>query len=64
MLSFSNFRQKNLMIIESHIFTVNCSEAWIILSIIANKMKSRNPDVVIKTMNEILQADVVSFLYT
>lgn len=48
------------MIIESHIFTVNCSEAWIILSIIANKMKSRNPDVVIKTMNEILQADVVS----
>lgn len=50
--------QKNLMIIESHIFTVNCSEAWIILSIIANKMKSRNPDVVIKTMNEILQADV------
>ncbi|XP_055622448.1 uncharacterized protein LOC129766012 [Toxorhynchites rutilus septentrionalis] len=50
--------QKNLMIIESHIFTVNCSEAWIILSIIAGKMKSKNPDVVIKTMNEILQADV------
>ncbi|XP_058462510.1 uncharacterized protein LOC131437282 [Malaya genurostris] len=50
--------QKNLMIIESHIFTVNCSEAWIILSIIANKMKSRNPDVVIKTMNEILQVDM------
>ncbi|XP_055530347.1 condensin-2 complex subunit D3 [Wyeomyia smithii] len=50
--------QKNLMLIESHIFTVNCSEAWIILSIIANKMKSRNPDVVIKTMNEILQVDM------
>ncbi|XP_055613751.1 condensin-2 complex subunit D3 [Uranotaenia lowii] len=50
--------QKNLMIIESHIVTVNCSEAWIILSIIAGKMKSKNPDVVIKTMNEILQDDV------
>ncbi|XP_052872655.1 uncharacterized protein LOC128278052 [Anopheles cruzii] len=49
---------KVLSIIESHIFTVNCSEAWIILSIIANKMKSRNPDVVIKTMNDILQRDV------
>ncbi|XP_053675813.1 condensin-2 complex subunit D3 [Anopheles nili] len=48
---------KNLSIIESHIFTVNCSEAWIILSIIANKMKSRNPDLVIKTMNDILQQD-------
>uniref|UniRef100_A0A182NNB9 Uncharacterized protein n=1 Tax=Anopheles dirus TaxID=7168 RepID=A0A182NNB9_9DIPT len=49
---------KNLSIIESHIFTVNCSEAWIILSIIANKMKSRNPDLVIKTMNDILQQDL------
>ncbi|XP_050076123.1 condensin-2 complex subunit D3 [Anopheles maculipalpis] len=48
---------KNLSIIESHIFTVNCSEAWIILSIIANKMKSKNPDLVIKTMNDILQQD-------
>ncbi|XP_058120514.1 condensin-2 complex subunit D3 [Anopheles ziemanni] len=47
----------NLSIIESHIFTVNCSEAWIILSIIACKMKSRNPDVVIKTMCDILQQD-------
>ncbi|KAL9703146.1 hypothetical protein quinque_006664 [Culex quinquefasciatus] len=50
--------QKNLTIIESHITTVNCSEAWIILSIIASKMKSRNPDVVIKTMSEILQVDM------
>uniref|UniRef100_A0A182MM84 Uncharacterized protein n=1 Tax=Anopheles culicifacies TaxID=139723 RepID=A0A182MM84_9DIPT len=48
---------KNLSIIESHIFTVNCSEAWIILAIIANKMKSKNPDLVIKTMNDILQQD-------
>ncbi|XP_049538912.1 condensin-2 complex subunit D3 [Anopheles darlingi] len=48
----------NFSIIESHIFTVNYTEAWIVLSIIANKMKSRNPDVVIKILKEMLQQDV------
>ncbi|XP_050091897.1 condensin-2 complex subunit D3 [Anopheles aquasalis] len=48
----------NFSIIESHIYTVNYTEAWIVLSIIANKMKSKNPDVVIKILKEMLQQDV------
>lgn len=35
--------------IETHIFTSHKSEAWCILSIIAQRMKSNNPDIVVKT---------------
>lgn len=41
--------QDKLRKIETHIFTSNKSEAWCILSIIAKKMKSNNPDIVVKT---------------
>lgn len=41
--------QDKLRKIESHIFTSNKSEAWCILSIIAKRMKSGNPDIVVKT---------------
>lgn len=41
--------QDRLRKIETHIFSSNKSEAWCILSIIAKKMKSNNPDIVVKT---------------
>lgn len=41
--------QDKLKKIETHIFTSNKSEAWCILSIIAKRMKSNNPDIVVKT---------------
>lgn len=41
--------QDKLRKIETHIFTSNKSEAWCILSIIAKRMKSSNPDIVVKT---------------
>ena len=41
--------QDKLRKIETHIFTSNKSEAWCILSIIAKRMKSNNPDIVVKT---------------
>jgi hypothetical protein len=41
--------QEKLRKIETHIFTSHKSEAWCILSIIAKRMKSNNPDIVVKT---------------
>lgn len=41
--------QDKLRKIETHIFTPNKSEAWCLLSIIAKRMKSNNPDIVVKT---------------
>lgn len=41
--------QDKLRKIETHIFTSHKSEAWCILSIIAKRMKSNNPDIVVKT---------------
>lgn len=40
--------QDKLRKIETHIFTSNKSEAWCILSIIAKRMKSENPEIVVK----------------
>lgn len=39
--------QDKLRKIETHIFTSHKSEAWCILSIIAKRMKSNNPDIVV-----------------
>lgn len=41
--------QDKLRKIETHIFTPNRTEAWCLLSLIAKKMKSNNPDIVVKT---------------
>lgn len=41
--------QDRLRKIETHIVSSHKSEAWCILSIIAKKMKSNNPDIVVKT---------------
>lgn len=41
--------QDKLRKIETHIFTSHKSEAWCILSIIAKRMTSNNPDIVVKT---------------
>lgn len=41
--------QDKLRKIETHIFTAHKSEAWCILSIVSKKMKSNNPDIVVKT---------------
>lgn len=41
--------QEKLRKIETHIFTSHKSEAWCILSLIAKRMKSNNPDIVVKT---------------
>lgn len=49
--------QDKLRKIETHIFTSNKSEAWCILSIIAKRMKSSNPDIVVKTFLENLDAE-------
>lgn len=47
--SSSFLTQEKLRKIETHIFTSNKTEAWCILSLIAKKMKSNNPDIVVKT---------------
>lgn len=36
--------KKTLSIIESHTMTKYCTEAWLLLSLVANKMRSSNPD--------------------
>ena len=46
--SSSFLTQDKLRKIETHIFTSNKTEAWCILSLIAKKMKSNNPDIVVK----------------
>lgn len=48
-LTTSFLTQDKLRKIETHIFTSNKTEAWCLLSIIAKKMKSNNPDIVVKT---------------
>jgi condensin-2 complex subunit D3 len=46
--------QDKLRKIESHIFTSNKTEAWCILSLIAKKMKSNNPEIVLKAFLDTL----------
>lgn len=46
--SSSFLSQDKLRKIETHIFTSNKTEAWCILSLIAKKMKSNNPEIVVK----------------
>lgn len=41
--------QDKLRKIETHIFTSNKSQAWCILSIVAKRLRSNNPDIVVKT---------------
>ncbi|CAG9806774.1 unnamed protein product [Chironomus riparius] len=48
--------QDKLRKIETHIFTSNKTEAWCILSLIAKKMKSNNPDIIIKTFLDCITA--------
>ena len=52
----SNFlTQDKLRKIETHIFTSNRTEAWCLLSLIAGKMNSNNPDIVIDSFIESLE---------
>lgn len=46
--SNSFLSQDKLRKIETHIYTSNKTEAWCIISLIAKKMKSNNPDIVVK----------------
>lgn len=48
--------QEKLRKIETHIFTSNKTEAWCILSLIAKKMKSNNPDIIVKTFLDCITA--------
>lgn len=41
--------QDKLRKIETHIFTANKSEAWCLLAIVAKRLKSNNPDMIVKT---------------
>jgi hypothetical protein len=50
---------KTLAVIESHIYTANCTEAWVLLSLIANKMQSRNPDMIVRAFSDLVQFDMV-----
>lgn len=59
--------QKSLAVIESHIYTSNSVEAWLLLSLIAKKMKSKNPDAVVNAFGNSIQCDLVCWknnLYT
>lgn len=49
--------QEKLRKIETHIFTANKTEAWCILSLIAKKMKSNNPDIVVVTFLDYLEEE-------
>lgn len=49
---------KTLSLIESHIYTSNCTEAWILLSLISSKMKSKDPDMIVRQFNELIQYDI------
>ena len=52
----SNFLTQNkLRQIETHIFTSNRTEAWCLLSLVAGKMKSNNPDIVIDSFIECIE---------
>lgn len=48
-----------MSIIESHIFTPNSTEAWLLLSLIAKKIKSKNPDAIVQAFKESIQRDMV-----
>ncbi|XP_063700446.1 condensin-2 complex subunit D3-L [Culicoides brevitarsis] len=50
--------QNSLSMIESHIFTPNATEAWLLLSLVAKKMKSKNPDAVIQAFIDFVQQDM------
>lgn len=41
--------QDKIKNIETHLFTTHKSEAWCLLSIVAQRMKSNNPDIIVKT---------------
>ncbi|XP_059616101.1 condensin-2 complex subunit D3-L [Phlebotomus argentipes] len=49
--------QKTLAIIESHTSTENATEAWLLLSLVAGKMHSKNPDMVVTVFINALQDD-------
>ncbi|CRL00276.1 CLUMA_CG013549, isoform A [Clunio marinus] len=54
--------QDKLRKIETHIFTSHKTEAWCILSIVAKRMKSNNPDIVVKTfLDQVDHLDDVSY---
>uniref|UniRef100_A0A336MX24 CSON008800 protein n=1 Tax=Culicoides sonorensis TaxID=179676 RepID=A0A336MX24_CULSO len=50
--------QNSLTIIESHIYTPNATEAWLLLSLLAKKMKSKNPDTIVQVFMESIQNDM------
>lgn len=56
------FRERTLCYIETHINTPNAAEAWILLSMIAPKIKSKNPEVVVTELIKNLQSTVVSIV--
>lgn len=56
--------QSSLPIIESHIFTPNSTEAWLLLSLIAKKMKSKNPDAIVQALMQSIQRDMVCVSYS
>lgn len=51
-MSTNFLTQDKLRQIETHIFTSNRTEAWCLLSLVAGKMKSNNPDIVIDSFIE------------
>lgn len=53
--------QDKLRKIETHIFTSNKSEAWCILSIVAKRLKSNNPDIVVKTFLDQMESLIQNF---
>lgn len=52
--------QKFLSVIESHIYSSNSVEALLLLSLIAKKMKSKNPDALVNAFCASIQSDMVS----
>ncbi|CAO1316115.1 unnamed protein product [Diamesa tonsa] len=54
-MSTNFLTQEKLRQIETHIFTSNRTEAWCLLSLIAGKMKSNNPDNVIDSFIECIE---------
>uniref|UniRef100_A0A1B0DHX5 Condensin complex subunit 1 C-terminal domain-containing protein n=1 Tax=Phlebotomus papatasi TaxID=29031 RepID=A0A1B0DHX5_PHLPP len=47
--------QKTLSIIETHTNTENATEAWLLLSLVAARMRSKNPDIVVTAFINTLQ---------
>lgn len=56
-------RPKTLAFIETHINTNYSTEAWILLSMIAPKITSKTPEIVVAELLKNFNADSVRFLH-